>query len=100
VDGGTGQDVFGSEAESGTRQLALLVESVTDYAIFVLDREGHIRSWNRGAERINGYSREEILGRHMSVFYSDEDRERDHPAEELESARMAGRHEEEGWRIR
>ena len=58
----------GSEAS-----FRLLVESVDDYAIFMLDPEGRIASWNRGAERIKGYSEEEVLGRHFSIFYTEED---------------------------
>ena len=86
-------------AERG-RQLELLVASVSDYAIFVLDTEGVIRSWNLGAERTKGYTADEIIGQHFSVFYTDEDRARDHPANELEIARREGRYEEEGWRVR
>lgn len=83
-----------------TEQLTLLIDSVTDYAIFLLDVEGHIRTWNPGAERLKGYSREEIVGRHFSTFYTDEDRARDHPADELRIAIREGRYEEEGWRLR
>jgi PAS domain S-box-containing protein len=86
--------------ESIERQLALLVETVSDYAIFLLDPDGHVASWNRGAQRIKGYRAEEIIGRHFSAFYTDEDRARDHPARELEIASQEGRYEEEGWRVR
>lgn len=78
----------------------LLVTSVRDYAIFMLNPQGRVVSWNEGAERINGYSREEILGQHFSTFYTEEDRERGHPAEELRIAEREGVYQEEGWRIR
>jgi PAS domain S-box-containing protein len=78
----------------------LLVESVVDYAIFLLDTDGYIVSWNKGAERINGYAADEIVGKHFSVFYTTEDIARDHPAEELRIALRDGRYEEEGWRVR
>jgi PAS domain S-box-containing protein len=78
----------------------LLVESVMDYGIFMLDPDGYIQSWNAGAERIKGYSAQEIIGRHFSVFYTPEDLMRDHPREELEIAARTGRFEEEGWRVR
>src|SRR5438477_186526 len=80
--------------------LRLLVESVQDYAIFLLDREGHVVSWNPGAERIKGYSAPEILGRHFSVFYPKEARERRWPEEELRRAREQGRFEDAGPRLR
>jgi PAS domain S-box-containing protein len=77
----------------------LLVQGVKDYAIFMLDPEGRITSWNEGAERINGYRAEEILGKHFSVFYAEEDAERGHP-EELRVATEEGSYEEEGVRVR
>jgi PAS domain S-box-containing protein len=82
------------------RQLALLVASVRDYAIFMLDPQGHIRSWNTGAQHLKGYQAEEIIGRHFSTFYTEADRARDHPKHELEIAVKEGRYEEEGWRVR
>jgi PAS domain S-box-containing protein len=85
---------------SDERQYALLVSAVRDYAIFMLDPTGHIRSWNLGARHLKGYEPEEIIGRHFSTFYTDVDRERDHPAHELEIAESEGRYEEEGWRVR
>jgi PAS domain S-box-containing protein len=78
----------------------LLVESVRDYAIFMLDPEGHITTWNRGARRIKGYGLEEIIGEHFSVFYTEEDVERGHPAHELRLAAAEGSYEEEGVRVR
>ncbi len=78
----------------------LFVESVVDYAIFTLDPTGVITSWNRGAQRAKGYTTEEILGQHFSVFYTAEDRARKHPEYELAYALKHGRYEEEGWRVR
>jgi len=78
----------------------LLVEGVRDYAIFVLDPDGHIISWNPGAARLKGYRTEEILGKHFSTFYPEEDKKRGKPAWELEVATAEGRVEDEGWRIR
>ncbi len=78
----------------------LLVASVVDYAIFVLDPNGQIRTWNPGAERLKGYTAGEAIGEHFSMFYSPADRERGHPAHELEIAAREGRYAEEGWRYR
>jgi PAS domain S-box-containing protein len=78
----------------------LLVESVQDYAIFGLDPEGRVMSWNAGAERIKGYAPEEILGRHFSLFYPEEAVAIGHPDHELVVAAETGRFEEEGWRLR
>ncbi|RZT42179.1 PAS domain-containing hybrid sensor histidine kinase/response regulator [Cupriavidus agavae] len=78
----------------------LLVESISDYAIFSLDATGHISSWNAGAQRIKGWTRDEILGRHFSDFYTDEAKARNWPALELEAAARLGRFEDEGWRLR
>jgi PAS domain S-box-containing protein len=78
----------------------LLVERVTDYAIFTLDPNGNVTSWNAGAERIKGYLAEEILGAHFSRFYLAEDLAWNKPDEELRIAASEGRYEEEGWRLR
>ena len=78
----------------------LLVESVSDYAIFALDSDGRVLSWNPGAERFKGYASKEIVGRHFSVFYPDEDIADGKPDNELEVASKNGRFEDEGWRIR
>jgi PAS domain S-box-containing protein len=78
----------------------LLVESVKDYAILLLDPEGRIASWNEGARRIKGYTADEIVGRHFSVFYPPEDIEAGKPARELQTAIEEGRLEDEGWRVR
>ena len=78
----------------------LLVESVRDYAIFMLDPEGRVTTWNRGAELIKGYRAEEIVGKHFSRFYPPEDIEARKPDRELETATTTGRCEDEGWRVR
>lgn len=78
----------------------LLVSSVKDYAIFMLDPSGYVISWNEGAERIKGYKKDEIIGRHMSVFYTPEEIQRGEPGYNLEQARGNDRFEQEGWRLR
>ena len=78
----------------------LLVDGVKDYAIFMLDTDGYITTWNLGAQRIKGYGAEEIIGEHFSIFYTEEDVEREHPEEELRIAAAAGQYEEEGLRVR
>jgi PAS domain S-box-containing protein len=78
----------------------LMVQSVRDYAIFMLDPEGRVATWNQGAQRAKGYTRDEIIGRHFSVFYPPEDIAAGKPAWELEVAMRDGRFEEEGWRLR
>jgi PAS domain S-box-containing protein len=78
----------------------LLVEGVHDYAIFMLDREGNVASWNPGAEKNKGYSADEIIGRHFSVFYPPDVAASGWPEEELELALERGSFEDEGWRLR
>ena len=92
------------EAEEALRrsetQFRALVQGVTDYAIFMLDRDGRISSWNAGAQRIKGYLPHEIIGEHFSRFYTDEDRDVGLPGKGLAQARTEGRWETEGWRVR
>ncbi|HEY0961411.1 MAG TPA: PAS domain S-box protein [Pseudomonadales bacterium] len=78
----------------------LMANSVTDYAIFLLDSRGHVASWNPGASRIKGYAAEEIIGQHFSVFYGQNDIARGWPEHELREAARTGRFEDEGWRVR
>ncbi|MGW0909577.1 PAS domain-containing sensor histidine kinase [Streptomyces sp. NPDC002853] len=78
----------------------LLVQGVLDYGIFMLDPQGHIISWNAGAERIKGYRAEDVVGQHFSVFYPPEDQASGKPQWELETAVADGRLEDEGWRVR
>ena len=85
---------------SNDQQLRSIIESVRDYAIYLLDRDGYVVTWNPGGERIKGYKAEEILGKHFSRFFTQEDIDRGRPAELLRLAGVRGRIEEEGWRIR
>jgi PAS domain S-box-containing protein len=78
----------------------LLVQGVTDYAIYMLDPEGRVTNWNPGAQRFKGYVEEEILGEHFSRFYTEEDRATELPRRALETALREGRFEQEGWRVR
>jgi PAS domain S-box-containing protein len=106
-----GQDAF--DAHAATEQPSagaiahetgalhrLLVESVDDYAIFALDQDGYILSWNAGAQRIKGYTAEEAIGKHFSMFYPPEKVEERFPEFELREAARVGRFEDEGWRVR
>ena len=78
----------------------ILVEQTKDYAVFALDANGYVRTWNAGAERLKGFRAQDIIGRHFSTFYADEDVARDWPARELQMASAEGRFEDEGWRVR
>ena len=82
------------------RRFRLLVEGVIDYAICMLDPNGVVTNWNRGAERIKGYAEDEIVGRHFSTFYTAEDRQAGVPGRALETALREGRFSAEGWRLR
>lgn len=86
--------------DNAFRLLATAIASVRDYAIFVLDADGIVRTWNAGAQRIKGYSEAEIVGKHFSTFYTEDDIKRSHPQRELRVAAEVGRFEEEGWRVR
>lgn len=89
-----------NELRQSEERFRLLVDGARDYAIFMLDTEGWISTWNPGAERIKGYRSEEILGQHFSRFYTQEDIARRRPWHALEEAREKGRYEDEGWRVR
>jgi PAS domain S-box-containing protein len=89
-----------TERRAAEQRHRLLVESVTDYAIYSLDREGFITSWNSGAQRIKGYTADEIVGQHFSNFYTPEDVEARLPWRVLEIAEREGHFEGEGWRVR
>jgi PAS domain S-box-containing protein len=82
------------------QQFRLLVQGVTDYAIYMLSLEGKITNWNTGAQRIKGYGADEVIGTHFSRFYTEEDRVGGLPMKALSTARSAGRYESEGWRVR
>jgi PAS domain S-box-containing protein len=86
--------------EDTERRFRLLVESVTDYAIYMLDSQGYVVNWNTGAERIKGYARDEIIGRHFSMFYTAEERLKEIPTRALTIAATSGKYETEGWRVR
>ncbi|MGF6180720.1 PAS domain S-box-containing protein [Massilia sp. UYP32] len=81
------------------QRFRLLVQGVTDYAIYMLTPEGVVSNWNLGAQRIKGYSQDDIVGHHFSLFYTDEDRLRGLPARALTAAGDVGRYEAEGWRV-
>jgi PAS domain S-box-containing protein len=88
------------DALSGTHRFQILVEAVKDYAIYLLDPDGFVASWNSGAERIKGYKADEIIGEHFSRFYTPEDRATGLPRRALDTAIREGKFESEGWRIR
>lgn len=88
------------ELQANEERFRLLVEGVKDYAFIMLSFDGHITSWNFGAERIKGYQSEEIIGQHFSCFYHHEDIEQGRPAKNLRIAKNQGRCEDEGWRVR
>lgn len=92
---------FGSATEHTDEQrFRLLVQSVTDYAIYMLDPTGTVSSWNPGAERFKGYTEAEILGQHFSRFYTEDDRQTELPKRALATAANEGHFEQEGWRVR
>ncbi len=86
--------------DSVRRHFQILIEGVVDYAIFALDKEGHVTSWNSTAQKIIGYTPEEIIGKHFGIFYRPDERRAGSPTRALESAIQKGKHEVEGWRIR
>jgi PAS domain S-box-containing protein len=88
------------QLRASEERLRLLVENVRDYAIFMLDSDGLVSSWNSGARAINGYEAHEIIGKPLGIFYTPQDREEHKPEAELEAARLFGRVENEGWRVR
>src|SRR6201985_2504553 len=85
---------------STTSKFEMLVQSVTDYAIYMLDPKGYVTSWNAGARRFKGYEADEIIGQHFSRFYTPEEQEKQIPRIALETAEREGRFEIQGWRVR
>ena len=85
---------------SDAHKLQLLIDSVTDYAIYMIDLDGQIASWNSGAERLKGYKPEDIIGQPFSMFFTPDDQEQQLPKHALEIAAKEGRYETEGWRVR
>ena len=96
----TTRKIAEEDLRQSTEIFQLLVSSVRDYAIFMLDPDGNVATWNLGAQRIKGYAPEEIIGRHFSTFYGEEDLRDRKPERELEIARAQGSVEDEGWRLR
>ncbi len=96
----TRQRAAEKDLRQSEQRFRLLVDAVEDYAIFMLDPTGHVTTWNAGAQRIKGYTADEIIGQHFRVFYPLERQAEGHPERELERALQAGRYAEEGWRIR
>jgi PAS domain S-box-containing protein len=90
----------GETLQRNEENLRLFVSEVKDYAIFMLDPSGVVTTWNEGAERIKGYTAEEIIGKNVSEFYTPEAVERGQPLQELNIAKEMGRHQGEGWRVR
>ncbi len=100
-----GRDVTAEKAAAdklleSERQFRLLVEGLTDYAIVMLDRDGYVSNWNPGAQRIKGYTADEIIGQHFSIFYTPDDRAAGVPEKALDAVRTEGRFEAESWRVR
>lgn len=93
-------DLRNEKASFKRDRFRLLVEAIRDYAIFMLDPNGRILTWNAGAARIKGYRAEEVIGKHFSIFYDQEDTRSGKPERELEIAKREGRCEDEGWRVR
>ena len=89
-----------SSLKRSDERFRVLVESIRDYAVFMLDRDGRVATWNTGAALIKGYQREEIVGKPIELFYTREDRENGRPARLLAQAANEGRIEDEGWRVR
>jgi PAS domain S-box-containing protein len=96
----TQQRAAEEELRRSEDRFRLLVESVSDYAIYMLDAQGNVASWNLGAERTKGYGADDVVGRYYGIFHTEEDQARGHPQEELRLAAEHGHFEEEGWRVR
>ncbi|HEY5243605.1 MAG TPA: PAS domain S-box protein, partial [Polyangiaceae bacterium] len=93
-------DASGQELRASEERYRRLVEAVKDYAIFMLDPDGRVSTWNAGAQALKGYAPGEIIGQHFSIFYPAVDRAEGKPAHELQIAIDEGRFEDEGWRLR
>lgn len=100
MDVGTANTTFLAVKDNRYDLLVKCIESIEDYAIFILDTEGIIQTWNHGARKIKGYFADEVIGKHFSMFYTDEESSRLHPQRALIIASEKGRFEEEGWRVR
>src|SRR5262245_37344812 len=89
-----------TEGMTDDNRYRLLIDAITDYAVFMLDASGKVASWNPGARRFKGYEASEIIGKHFSRFYTAEDRSSGLPERALRTAAEKGRFENEGWRLR
>ncbi|HEY6954765.1 MAG TPA: PAS domain S-box protein, partial [Flavisolibacter sp.] len=87
-------------SQFGQRNYNLLLDSVKDHAIMIVDTNGYITNWSGGAEKVNGYTEREIVGKHLSIFYTDEEVKKGEPQKHLEKTRDLGRLEYEGYRVR
>ena len=87
-------------SKSSEGRYRMLIDAITDYAIYMLDPDGTVTSWNPGAKRFKGYEQSEIIGENFSRFYTEEDRENGLPQRALEIAERTGKFEQEGWRVR
>src|SRR5690606_8596160 len=96
----TGKKLYAGQQKPDAELFELMAEVVQDYAIFLLDVDGKVASWNRGAEAIKGYKADEVIGKHFSVFYTEEDIARNWPVRELAAAKANGRFEDDGWRVK
>ena len=96
----TSKNAFLAVKDNRYDLLVKCIESIEDYAIFILDTEGMIQTWNHGARKIKGYFADEVIGKHFSMFYTDDESSRLHPQRSLMIASEKGRFEEEGWRVR
>lgn len=96
----TSRSDAGIDRQTELQRFELLVRAIHDYAIYMLDVEGNIASWNAGAQRFKGYSASEIIGQHFSRFYTPEDQASGLPTRALNTARTAGTFQAEGWRVR
>jgi PAS domain S-box-containing protein len=96
----TQQRIAELELRRSEQRFRLMVDAVREYAIFMLDTEGHVTSWNAGAERAKGWTAAEVIGKHFRMFYPPEKQEARHPEHELEVAAREGVYQEEGWRVR
>ena len=93
-------DMENTTLQVGRESYQVLIESIRDYAIFFVDADGFVVDWNKGAEEIKGYSANEVLGKHISVFYLKEENETGEPQRNLQMAKKLGQFEEEAWRVR
>ncbi|MDD5360574.1 MAG: PAS domain S-box protein [Ignavibacteria bacterium] len=91
---------FEEKIRENKGRFGLIMDNIKDYAIITLDENGIIKNWNKAAEQLKGYKKEEIIGKHFSVFYKKEDIEKKEPEKNLELTRMQGRYEREGWRVK